>query len=513
MILTKHGQRPISLAVFGLSLIIIIYNIFFITYGLQKHAAFQTAGFDLGIWDQKVWGMLNASPFVITTQAETNVSLGDHVDPVVLWLLAPFYGLYDSPKTLIIVQVVFVSLGALPIFWLARRHLRSSGAGLAFAAVYLLFPALGGALTFDLHAITIATPLLAYALWAIQRQHYRLFMVLAILAMGCQEDVPLLTFMMGLYIAGVQRQWRVGSAAMAVSLLWFALANFLIIPSFSLEDDNIHLYRYEALGSSTGEVILTIITRPDLILEQIFAADKKLYWLRLTMPTAFTALFDPLTLLMTAPSLLINTLSTYPPSYQLDRFHASAPLVPFIVVASINGVARLVNFAGPRFKHVKPAFIRNSLVVMVLIVTLAYQVQFGHTPIGGYFEWPVVTEHHRQTRAMLARIPPQAALAAQNNLVSHVSQREWIFILPKRAQQGREADYIAIDMTGPLYPYDYIETYCADVQEFVTSPLYGLIFAGNGLLLFQRNAADTATYVPVPPCSEGGDIVKLKGTQ
>jgi uncharacterized membrane protein len=98
-----------------LVVILIAYNLFFMAYGLQKHAAFETTGFDLGIWDQKMWVLLQGQPFIITTQAEVEHSLGDHVDVVVVMLLMlPFYALVSSPKTLMVMQVFFVSLGLYP---------------------------------------------------------------------------------------------------------------------------------------------------------------------------------------------------------------------------------------------------------------------------------------------------------------------------------------------------------------------------------------------------------------
>jgi uncharacterized membrane protein len=243
-----------------------------------------------------------------------------------------------------------------------------------------------------------------------------------------------------------------------------------------------------------------VLTRPDLVIQQVFAGDKRFYWIRLTVPTAFTALLDPFTLLMALPSLLINTLSTYPPNYQLDLYHSSAAVVPFVVVASINGLARLIRFAKPKFKHASPGFLRNALLAMVLLVTVAYQVQFGHTPIGRYFRWPIVTEHHYRAERMLAQIPPQAVVAAQNNLAPRLSQRQWIFILPNLSLRDKQPDYIALDMRGSLNPYHFVEEYCAHISEFLASPDYGLIFADDGLLLFNRDVPDSSTFEPMSPC-------------
>ncbi|MBN1994984.1 MAG: DUF2079 domain-containing protein [Anaerolineae bacterium] len=500
MVSKIQRQRSISPALIGLLLTLIAYNIFFIAYNLQKHATFQTAGFDLGIWGQKVWNMAHGRPFLITAYHEIgSVSLGDHVDPIGL-LFAPLYALFPAPQTLIIIQVIIVSTGAIPVYWLAQTKLHSHIAGLVFAVIYLLFPALQGAITFDVHGITLAAPLLAWALWALFKRHYRFFMVMAVLAMACQEDVPLLIFMMGLYLAAIQRNWRIGGLTVVLSLFWFVMANFIIIPAFSLAGNNLHFYRYQALGDNLGEIMTTMLTRPDIVIQQIFSGDKQFYWLRLTMPTTFIALLDPLTLLMALPALLINTLSTYPPTYQLDRFHSSAPIVPFVVVAGINGLSRLIKFATPKFKHIKPAFLQNSLLMLMLLVTLIYQAQFGHTPLGRYFDWPVVTGHHQKAEQMLRLIPSQAAVAAQNNLVPRLSQRQWIFILPKVSHQGKPADYLALDMQSSLTPYRYVEEYCAQLAKFVDNPDYGLIFSDDGLLLFKRNVSDIVTFKAQPPC-------------
>jgi len=72
MISKIHKKLPTSCASYGLLTIVIVYAAFFAAYSLQKHAAFQTAGFDLGIWDQKVWNILHGRPFIITTQASVS---------------------------------------------------------------------------------------------------------------------------------------------------------------------------------------------------------------------------------------------------------------------------------------------------------------------------------------------------------------------------------------------------------------------------------------------------------
>ena len=56
------------------------------------------------------------------------VRLGGHVDPFLV-LLAPLWLVWPSPLVLALAQVAVVSLGALPVFWLGRRHLGSERGG------------------------------------------------------------------------------------------------------------------------------------------------------------------------------------------------------------------------------------------------------------------------------------------------------------------------------------------------------------------------------------------------
>ena len=59
-------------------------------------------------------------------------------------MFAPLWWLWPSPDLLLTVQAIAVALGALPVFWLARKHLGSERAALGFALVYLLYPPSSG---------------------------------------------------------------------------------------------------------------------------------------------------------------------------------------------------------------------------------------------------------------------------------------------------------------------------------------------------------------------------------
>lgn len=125
-----------------LCLSVTIYTFVFSYFTIIKHFAFETYAGDLGIFEQSLWSTLKYGLFFYNTP-ELGVHFRIHFDPI-LYLILPVYSIYPSPLTLLVLQSLFLSLGAIPVFWLARDELKSKKAGLVFAIIYLLYPPLQG---------------------------------------------------------------------------------------------------------------------------------------------------------------------------------------------------------------------------------------------------------------------------------------------------------------------------------------------------------------------------------
>ena len=189
---------------------VLLYIALFSTLTILKHEAFETTAFDLGNLDQAVWNTSHGRILRLTNIEGVDTRLAHHVEPILL-PISLLYILYSGPQTLLILQTVVIALGAFPVFWLARERLKSDLAGLSFSAAFLLFPALEAANMFDFHAATLAPSFLLFAFYYLERRRYKVFLLFALLAMACKEEIPLLICMMGLYLALVKRERRVGS--------------------------------------------------------------------------------------------------------------------------------------------------------------------------------------------------------------------------------------------------------------------------------------------------------------
>ena len=104
----------------------------------DAYTGFRLGRLDLGNMVQAVWSTTQGRPLESTDNAtgEQVSRLAGHVDPFLV-LLAPVWKVWPSPLSLALVQIAVVALGALPVFWLARRRLGSESVAGILALAYL----------------------------------------------------------------------------------------------------------------------------------------------------------------------------------------------------------------------------------------------------------------------------------------------------------------------------------------------------------------------------------------
>src|SRR5213079_2491220 len=117
---------------------------------------------------------------------------------------------------LLTVQALAVALGAVPVFWLGRKHLRSEHAALGFALAYLLYPAVQWLTLNEFHPVALACPLLLFAFWYLDEDRLGAFALFALLAALTEEEIPVVIAGMGVWYAISRRQWRIGGAIAAL---------------------------------------------------------------------------------------------------------------------------------------------------------------------------------------------------------------------------------------------------------------------------------------------------------
>jgi len=479
---------------------ILAYILFFGALTLHKHDAFQSTAFDLGNVDQAVWNTLHGRPFAMTNIEGLTNRLGTHVEPI-LPFLSLVYVVWSDPRALLLLQTTVIALGAWPVYLLAKRASSPRAQGLAgdgpspasisilalsFALAYLLFPALQSANLCDFHALAMAPTFFLLALYCLETERWGGLALFSVLTASCKEEMALLVAMLGLYALLVRRRWRVGLAMVIASGAWFAVATGWILPRFDAEGASPLASRYGHLGDNALQIAFSPITRPGVLAEYLFTSENLAYMRDLLAPAAFLSLLAPQLLILLAPSLAVNLLSSESFMHELEGvYYYGAPLVPVVVVSAAYGAAWLLRRL-PRARALP-----LLLAAIVLASSLLYHRSHGFTPLAAEFRRYsyTVDDHDRLGLAMAKRIPTEASLATSARLNPHASQRQELYAIDL-VENGLPAfphktDYMWLDVTNgwPLQP--------ADLQAVVGNLLargYGIEEAGDGWILLRLGA-------------------------
>ena len=245
------------------SVAVLCFCSFYISYMCARQVTFQTNAEDFGIMDQAIWNTLHGN--ILHETICNGVTLIDknctspagymrfaiHFEPI-LFPISLFYFIWSDPRILLVIQTVVVALGAYPAFWLARLRLRNEWWASAFALLYLIYPAQLQATTYDFHAVTLTSALLLFTLYFMYTRRTLWFFFFAILSMACKESIPLVVGAIGLWSIVFQRRWRSGVGIVLLAGIWFIVATKMIMPHFSPTGHALLSSRYSATGGIGG---------------------------------------------------------------------------------------------------------------------------------------------------------------------------------------------------------------------------------------------------------------------
>jgi uncharacterized membrane protein len=442
-----------------------VYAVGFAALAAQQHRAFGTGRFDLGNMVQAVWSTAHGRPLDVTEVDGDQINrLGAHVDPL-LAAFAPLWWIWPSPTMLLVVQAVAIALGALPVFWLARKHLRSERTAALFAFVYLLYPSVQWLALDDFHPVALACPLLLYGLWYLDEERLLAALPFLVLAVLTKEEVGLVVAGLGVWywLARGQRRAGVGIAAGGVVVTAFFLG--VVMPHFRAGEAPEFFGRYDAIGGSPLGILETAVTDPFALLRAVTEGRDLTYLLQLSLPLVGLFLAAPLLLIPALPELAANLLSGTETQTSIE-LHYTAAIVPFLVVGAIFGAAR--------FPRLLPLLLAASVAGAIFLGPL-WSGELGPDP---------VSEHDRVAARALDLIPPNAPVTATNGLGAHLSARRRVFSFPVI----REAEWVAVDLRNPSYldRGSTSSTTAVPLAQLIQSGRWTRVLDEDGIVVLRR---------------------------
>jgi uncharacterized membrane protein len=458
----------------------------FSALSVLRHRAFATGRFDLGNMVQAVWSTAHGHVLQVTGLRGDQISrMGAHFDPI-LAAFAPLWLAWPSPDMLLVSQAVAVALGALPVYWLARKHLGDERAGLAFALAYLVYPPTQWLTLNEFHPVALACPLLLFAIWFLDERRLVPFVLCAIAAATTKEEIALVVAGLGVWYALAHGRRLTGAAVVVAGTAVALIAIEVVIPHFNKAGTSSFFTRYSEVGSTPGGIVHTALTDPAKIVTTAFTARGLGYLARLVLPLGLLVVLAPLVLIAALPEVAINLLSAATTQTSI-RFHYTAGIIPVLIAAAVFGAAWLV--------RTRPGL---PVATGVLVVCLVSNYLLGPIPLWRYFpageqhqaQAADVTEHDRIAAQALRLIPRGAVVSASNSLGAHLSARHRVLSFPYL----QDAQWVAADETSPGYA-DRLAPLPTAVQLswLRRNPEWRLVFERDGILIFHRASSATST--------------------
>lgn len=473
------------------------FVLFFVFLSFGRHDSLKSYLNDIGAIDQVVWNTLHGRFFQLTTSMyNESTFLSGHFSPILLFFV-PFYAIFSSPKWLLFFQALAVGLSAIPVYLFSKEKLKSAGLGLVFLASYLLNPVLHNGLLYDFHEVVFATVFASFAFYFLEKGRDKWFIFFSVLLALGQEHLPLLVFMMGLYLMFFKKRYKFGLAVSAASLAYFFLVIFVFMPHFSsngapalLNGNETYPSRYAWLGKSMPEIFKNILIHPLAILVALFSQERIRYIFQLVLPVFSLGLYSA-PILIISPLILINLLSSNSMTYNIFFYHA-AIFIPFIYFSAAYTLKKW---------FLDNKSLRKIFSILILAASLASAIIYGISPLSYIFRVNdfVPGEHAKKIEEVKKMIPRDAFLSVQHNLGSHFTERKEVYRFPLKKD---EAEYVLVDREDPyksnpsqIFKFEYaiqedIVRWKGFIEEMKENSNYETIYDDGGYLLFKRKNAD-----------------------
>jgi len=460
----RQGWLALALAV--------LYFLVYSVLSVLRHRSYHSFGFDLGLYDQVFWNTTQGRLFESTMTGANPIphsQLGDHFTPF-FFLIVPFYLAYPHPETLLVIQTLALTLGAWPIYLLARLKL-PPGYALLWVLVYFLFIPLAHINLYDFHETAFSIAPLGFALYFLERGRRLWFVFFLLVTFLVKEEMALVGAAFGFYVLLGKRDWRLGLGVLVGSLAAFEVIVQVAIPYFARGQSYPYIAeRYAAVGGSPTGILRTAVTDPMRIVRAVVQTKKLYFVIAILGPVLGLSAFAGWATVLVLPTLTYTLLSGYEPQFSFTSQY-SAPLIPVVLGTAIIAMARL------------PHQIRGYLGAGVVLSSLVFSWGYGDLPYSRKFDLGLFRTPPRYASFVpaLNQISPDASVSAEDGFPSHFSERRYIYTYGFQGVQ--DAQWVVLDYEGTKYNLAAFQ----DQLTYVESLGYQEVASGPGLALLRKS--------------------------
>jgi uncharacterized membrane protein len=175
-------------------LVCLAFFLAYSTLSIVRHQNFGSYGYDLGINSQTVWRYSQfLAPVSTLSPIPDAPKYVFHVEAIYA-LIAPFYWIYNSPITLLLLQNAVTVSGAFALFLLSKKRLKNNFVSFSILVSYLMFYGVQFALWTDAHSTSFAAAFLSWFIYFMDVKRLKLALLFLVLSITTKENIALYTF-------------------------------------------------------------------------------------------------------------------------------------------------------------------------------------------------------------------------------------------------------------------------------------------------------------------------------
>lgn len=501
-----------------LTILAAIFFILVLTFSIIRYDSF-LASYDQGLFNQVFWNSIHGKLFQSSISSVASsassidgklsspfyIHLGQHfVIDFLLWM--PLYALFQSPVTLIVLQVFLIAAAGIVLYFLARHYLSVPLSIMIVASYYgangIIGPTLGN---FYEHC---QFPLFVFSLLlALEKQRWLWFWIFAALTLGIREEAGISLFGIGAYLIISRRHLRVGLALCVLSFSYVSLITNAVMPMFS--DDNSRLYLgnffrkfVKTENPSTLELLWAMITQPQIIIEVFFNdLERRIrFLLGLWLPLAFIPIVSLPAWIMSSFPLLVLLVQVYNKSATSINTRYTLGVIPLLIYA-------VILWWSEHPERFKPKLHRFWIgcIGLSLLFTLTSNPNQALYFLSPYSLNPLVYQslteqlaHATDIKTVLKLIPENASISTSGYIVPHLSGRRNIIrleVMQIKDEEGKvvDIDYAILDLwqlqqNNLKVPLDRarIRAGVRFTDEALRNGTYGIAKVLDGVVLVQK---------------------------
>ncbi len=432
---------------------------------------------------------------------------------IIMFLLAPFWKLFQSPLLLVLSYGLIASACIFPLYAIAKERFKDALVPFVIALIFLNYRYLQNVLLMNF-SVEICYPLFIFsAVYFSMKRKWGLYYLFLVLELFVKEDSFVYGMIIGLLTffyrdeqnsKSAAHRWH-GVISVLLSMAYYVFLRTVYSPLIGSDIMFGNSANYAGHGGSFSKMVLMFLGSPWLLFAAFFGSKLKVGVLsKVLSRVAFLPLFSPALILMLialAPLFLHNTGRDN--DFIELRFHYAAAILPFIFIGTVFGFSNLLRKMPARWNDAA----RWGFCLLMIVLNV------------GAFHIERFTAEDLKSIAWAKAVPP-GVLLTHGHLLPYAGYREQNFYFAEpfmdpghpAHQAYSEPDFVLIDMNVNLYPMNraFFER---EISKLKRDQTFELVKQDRDMRYLFKRVVSRTTPLPVPGYKPLNELVKPLGSE